>query len=116
MVGKSKTHTITVSSLTKAESIAAFTAAKAAWHLQFILQELGFPQDGATEIHIDNQAALQIINDRAVPEHAESRVEDEGHFFDHHAICAGFMVQRFSATTSRHSLCQTQLIGAWHNF
>ena len=64
---KSKTQTITASSSTKAEFVAAFTAAGAAQHPRFVLQELGFPQQGLTEIHINNQAALQIIDGNQAP-------------------------------------------------
>ena len=64
---KSKTQTITASSSTEAEFIAAYDCAKTARYLRFVLQELGYPQEGATEIHIDNQAALQIINDNQCP-------------------------------------------------
>ena len=63
MAHESKTQTVTASGSTEAEFIAAFTVAEAAWHLGFIPQELGFPQEGPAEIHIDDQAALQIIND-----------------------------------------------------
>ena len=64
---KSKTQTLTASSSTEAEFIAAYDAGKTARYLRFVLQELGFPQEGPTEIHIDNQAALQIINDNQCP-------------------------------------------------
>ena len=64
---ESETQTVTACSSAKAEFIAAFTAAKAAQHLRFIPQELGFPQESPTEIHVDNQAALQIINDNQAP-------------------------------------------------
>ena len=67
MACKSETQNVTASSSTEAEIIAAFTSAKAAQHLRFILQELGFPQDRPTEIHVDNQAALQITNDDQAP-------------------------------------------------
>ena len=53
---------MTASGSTEAEFIAAFTAAKVVWCFRFVLQELGFPQEGPTEIHIDNQAALQTTN------------------------------------------------------
>ena len=65
---KSKTQTVTASSSTEVEFAAAFTAVRAVRHLQFILQELGFLQDGPTEIHIGNQATLQhAINDNQAP-------------------------------------------------
>ena len=64
---KSATQTVTASGSTEAKFIASFTAAKAARCLRFILQEFGFPQEGPSEIHIDNQAALQMINDNQAP-------------------------------------------------
>ena len=64
---KSKTQTSTAGSSTEAEFIAAHDAGKTARRLRFALQELGFPQEGPTEIHIDNQAALQIMNDNQCP-------------------------------------------------
>ena len=67
IVYKSKTKTLTASSSTEAEFIAAFAAAKAVRYLQFVLQELGFEELGPTPIHIDNLAALKIINDNQAP-------------------------------------------------
>ena len=64
---KSKTQTVTASSSTEAEFVAAFTAAKAMQCLWFVLQELGFVQDGPTEICIGNQAVLQIMDDNQAP-------------------------------------------------
>ena len=61
---KSKTQTVAASD---SKFVAAFTAAKAAWCLRCILQELGFPQEGPTETHTDNKAASQIINDNQAP-------------------------------------------------
>ena len=67
MACESKTQTITASGSAEAEFVAAFTAAGAAQHPRFVLQELGFPQQGLTEIHINNQAALQIIDGNQAP-------------------------------------------------
>ena len=59
---------VTASNSTEDEFAAApFSAAKAAQCLGFILQELRFPWNGPTEIHTDNQAALQTINDDQAP-------------------------------------------------
>ena len=58
-----QTQTVTASGSTEAEFVAAFTAAKTAQCLKFVLQELGFSQEGPTKIHIDNQVALQIVNE-----------------------------------------------------
>ena len=61
------TQATTASSSTEVEFVAAFTAAKAAQCPRFILQEHGFPQEGPTETHTDDQSALQAINDNQVP-------------------------------------------------
>ena len=74
---KSKAQTMTASSSTESEFVAAFTAAMAAWHPRFILQELGFPQNGPSEIHVDDQATLQIVKNDQAPamraRHLDSR-------------------------------------------
>ena len=59
---KSKTQTLTASSSTEAEFIAAYDAAKTAKYLRYVLQDLGYEQTEPPEIHIDNLAALKIIN------------------------------------------------------
>ena len=51
----------------KAEFIAAHTAAQMARYLRNILRELGFLNDGPTEIFIDNESTLKIINDNTAP-------------------------------------------------
>ena len=60
---KSKTQSLTAGNLTKAEFIAAHTAAKIAQYLQMVLKQLGYEQCAPTPIHIDNMLALKIIND-----------------------------------------------------
>ena len=67
MACKSKTQTVAASSSTKAEFIKALAAAKAAQHPRFVLQELEILQEGAMEIQIDDQAALQTIIDNQAP-------------------------------------------------
>ena len=55
------------SSSTESEFIAAFSAAKHAKYMRYVLQDLGFPPSGPTKIHIDNESALKIINDNQSP-------------------------------------------------
>ena len=64
---RSKTQTLTASSSTEAEFIAAYDAAKTCKYLRYVLRDLGYPQEGPTEIYIDNEAALKIINDNQAP-------------------------------------------------
>ncbi|KAG7338408.1 reverse transcriptase RNA-dependent DNA polymerase [Nitzschia inconspicua] len=61
---RSKTQTVTATSSTEAEFIAAVSAAKTAKYLRAVLHELSFPQLSPTPIHIDNVSAIQIINAR----------------------------------------------------
>ena len=67
IVYKSKTQSLTAVSSTEAEFIAAFDAGKICRYLRMILKQLGYEQKEATIINIDNQAALQIINDNTSP-------------------------------------------------
>ena len=69
MVYKFKTQSITVSSSTEAEFIAAHAAAKIAWYLQMLLKQIGYEQVGPTPIpiHIDNLPVLKIIKDNTPP-------------------------------------------------
>ena len=60
-------QTVTAFSSTEAEFIAASIAAKAARCPRVVLQELGQSQDGPTEMHIDIQAALQMIDGNPLP-------------------------------------------------
>ena len=57
-----KTQSITATSSTEAEFLAAVTAAKQARYLRAILKELGFPQVNPTPIYEDNQSAINMIN------------------------------------------------------
>ncbi|KAG7374842.1 reverse transcriptase RNA-dependent DNA polymerase [Nitzschia inconspicua] len=61
---RSKTQTVTATSSTEAEFIAAVSAAKTAKYLRAVLHELSFPQLSPTPIHVDNVSAIQIINAR----------------------------------------------------
>ena len=64
IVYRSKTQSITALSSTKAEFIAAVTAAKTARFLRSILTELGFPQTEPTPIYEDNQPTIDIVASR----------------------------------------------------
>ena len=64
---RSKTQTLTASSSTKAKFIAAHDAAKTAEHPRHVPQDLGCTKDGPIKIHIDDKAALKIINDDQAP-------------------------------------------------
>ncbi|KAG7340746.1 reverse transcriptase RNA-dependent DNA polymerase [Nitzschia inconspicua] len=61
---RSNTQTVTATSSTEAEFIAAVSAAKTAKYLRAVLHELSLPQLSPTPIHIDNVSAIQIINAR----------------------------------------------------
>ncbi len=63
-----KTQSITATSSTEAEFLAAVTAAKHAKYLRAIMKELGFPQRGPTLIHEDNKSAINIVNARVPTE------------------------------------------------
>jgi hypothetical protein len=61
---RSKTQSVTATSSTEAEFIAAVLAAKMARYLRSVLTELNFPPEGPTLIYEDNLSAIQIINAR----------------------------------------------------
>ena len=67
IVYKSKTQSLTASSSTEAEFIAAHAAAKIARYLRMLLKQLGYEQKDLTPIHIDNLPALHMINDNSSP-------------------------------------------------
>ena len=73
-----KTQSITATSSTEAEFLAAVTAAKQARYLRAVLFELGFGQESPTPIYEDNQAAINIVNSRTPTE--RSRHIDIQHF------------------------------------
>ena len=73
-----KTQSITATSSTEAEFVAAVLAAKQAKYLRAILAELGFPQSEPTPLHEDNQSAINMINARVPTE--RSRHIDIQHF------------------------------------
>ena len=59
---KSKLQSTVSTSSTEAELIAAVQAAKIAKYLRSVLLELGYPQDGPTVLHEDNEAAIHVAN------------------------------------------------------
>ena len=65
---KSKTQTITASSSTEAEFIAAVSAAKTARYLRSVLHELGMTQTEPTPIFEDNQSTIKIVNNNVPTE------------------------------------------------
>ena len=60
---KSKLQTCVATSSTEAEFYAAVHAAKTARYFRSVLDELGFPCERPTILHIDNQAAIAMINE-----------------------------------------------------
>ena len=75
---RTKTQSITATSSTEAEFLAAVLAAKHARYLRAILSELGFPQDSPTPIYEDNASAIKMINAKIPTE--RSRHIDIQHF------------------------------------
>ena len=73
-----KTQSLTATSSTEAEFLAAVTAAKHAKYLRAILTELGFPPSGPTPIYEDNMSAINMINAKVPTE--RSRHIDIQHF------------------------------------
>ena len=59
---KAKLQPTVSTSSTEAELIAAVQAAKIAKYLRSVLTELGYPQEGATELYEDNEAAIKVSN------------------------------------------------------
>ena len=66
VVYKSKKQSLTASSSTEAEFIAAH-AAKIACYLQMLLKQLGYEQKDPTPFYIDNLPSLRMINDNSSP-------------------------------------------------
>ena len=62
IVYKSKTQSLTATSSTEAEFLAAFTTGKICRYQRMLLKQLGYEQVDATVVHIKNKAALTIIN------------------------------------------------------
>ena len=73
-----KTQSITATSSTEAEFLAAVTATKHAKYLHAIMSQLGFPPTRPTVLHCDNQLAINMINARVPTE--RSRHIDIQHF------------------------------------
>ena len=75
---RSKTQSLTATSSTEAEFIAAVLAAKHAKYLRAILRELGFAQHLPTPLYEDNLSAINMINNQVPTE--RSRHIDIQHF------------------------------------
>ena len=60
---KSKLQATCSTSSTEAEFITAVTAAKAVKYLRAILEELQYPCNNPTTIHVDNEAAIAMVNE-----------------------------------------------------
>ena len=75
---RSKTQSITATSSTEAEFLAAVLAAKQAKYLRAIMYDLGFKQEGATPLYGDNMSAINMVNHRVPTE--RSRHIDIQHF------------------------------------
>ena len=73
-----ETQSITATSSTEAEFLAAVLSAKHAKYLRTILQELGYKQDAPTKLFCDNQSAIKMINAKVPTE--RSRHIDIQHF------------------------------------
>ena len=73
-----KTQSITTTSSTEAEFLAAVLAAKQARYLRSVMRELGFYQKHPTCIYDDNKSAIQMINARVPTD--RSRHIDIQHF------------------------------------
>jgi len=86
------TQSITATSSTEAEFLAAVTAAKQARYLRTILRELGFPLEEPTPLYEDNMSAIQMINARVPTE--RSRHIDIQHFAIQDWKDAGDIVMR----------------------
>jgi len=73
-----KTQSITATSSTEAEFLAAVATAKHARYMRTIMTDLGFPPKGPTVMYCDNQSAINMINARVPTE--RSRHIDIQHF------------------------------------
>ena len=60
---KSRLMSVVATSSTEAEFLSAVTCAKMIKYFHYILQELDLLQDGPSSIYIDNEAALNMINE-----------------------------------------------------
>ena len=88
-----KTQSITATSSTEAEFLAAVTAAKHAKYIRAIMKELGFPLSTPTPLYEDNQSAINMINAKVPTE--RSRHIDIQHFAIQDWKDAGDIVMKF---------------------
>ena len=89
---RTKTQSITATSSTEAEFLAAVLAAKHAKYLRAIMKELGFAQTEPTPLYEDNMSAIKMINARIPTE--RSRHIDIQHFAIQDWKDAGDIVMR----------------------
>jgi phage antirepressor YoqD-like protein len=67
---KLKLQTTVATSSTKAEFVAAVSAANVTKYLRSVLHELGFGQGKLTPLYVDNQAAIAMVNERKPTPHS----------------------------------------------
>ena len=89
---RSKTQSVTATSSTEAEFLAAVTAAKQAKYLRAVMKDLGFVQEGPTPLYEDNESAINIVNHRVPTE--RSRHIDIQHFAIQDWAEAGDIIMR----------------------
>jgi len=88
-----KTQSITATSSTEAEFLAAVATTKHAWYMRAIMTDLGFPPKGPTIMYCDNQSAINVINARVPTE--RSRHIDIQHFATQDWKESGAIVMEF---------------------
>ena len=90
---RSKTQTVTATSSTEAEFLAAVSAAKTVKYLRAVMNELGYAHTKPTPIYEDNMAAIKIVNARKPTE--RTRHIDIQHFAIQDWKEAGDLEMRF---------------------
>jgi len=88
-----KRQSITATSSTEAEFLAAVATVKHAQYMRAIMTDLGFPPKGPTAMYCDNQSAINMINDRVPTE--RSRHIDIQHFAIQDRKDSGAIVMEF---------------------
>ena len=88
-----KTQSITATSSTEAEFLAAMTAAKHAKYLRAIMKELGFEMTQPTPLYEDNKSTINMINARVPTE--QSQHIDVQHFAIQDWKDAGNIVMKY---------------------
>ena len=90
---RTTTQTITATSSSEAEFLAAVAAAKQARYMRAILRDLHVPQEGPTPLYEDNQSAIMMINAR-IPTERSRHIEIQ-HFAIQDWKDAGDIVMRY---------------------